>query len=463
MAARFLATCACAFPVLGAGPVTFEADVLPVLRNACLNCHNGDKKKADLDASTYDGLMAGGSSGKSVVAGDVAGSLLWKLVTHAEEPHMPPKGSKLGEAELGVLRRWIEGGLLENTASKAAAPKKPKADVAIAPVSRGRPPGPPPMPGPGFPREPIVVGSRPGAVTALAASPWAPLVAVSGQRQVLLYHAETLALEGVVPFPEGFPYVLQFSASGRLLLVGGGVGAKVGKVALHEVESGRRVATLGDELDAVLAADIAPDHARVALGGALRTVRVLDVASGDVVQAIRKHTDWVTAIAYSPDGVLLATADRAGGLHLWEAGSLNLYGELRMTNPKRIAALAWRDDANMLAAAGDDGQVWLWDVETLSSSRKWKAHDGGVEGVRFTHDGRLATVGRDRKTILWDASGKKLRTFDPLPDIGLHVAVAHDGSRVVAGDFSGKLQVWRADDGKVAGSLMPRSEAMARP
>lgn len=444
---------ASAVPALGADPITYDDHVVPVLRNACLNCHNADKKKADFDASSYDALMAGGGSGKAVVAGDASGSLLWRLVTHADEPHMPPKGSKLGDADLAVLRRWIEGGLLENRGSKAAAASKPKAEVEVRPVGQGRPPGTLPMPGEGFPMEPLAAAPRPGAVASIAASPWAPLIAVTGQRQVLLYHADTLALAGALPFPEGFPYVVRFSASGRLLMVGGGVGAKLGVVGLHDVVTGRRLATVGNELDSVLAADVSPDQSRVALGGALRAVRILDVATGAVVHVIRKHTDWVTAVAYSPDGVLLATADRAGGLHLWEAATGNPYGELRMTNPRRISALSWRDDANVLAAASEDGQVWVWEAESLSLVRKWQAHAGGVEAVAFAHDGHLATVGRDKKAAWWDVSGKKVRELGTLPDIGLALAVTDDPPRVVAGDFSGSVRVWDAAGGKVRGTL----------
>ena len=69
-----------------------------------------------------------------------------------------------------------------------------------------------------------------GAVTALAASPWAPLVAVAGQKQVLLYNTDTRELLGVLPFPEGMPHVLKFSRNGTLLLAGGGRGGQSGKV-----------------------------------------------------------------------------------------------------------------------------------------------------------------------------------------------------------------------------------------
>jgi WD40 repeat protein len=47
---------------------------------------------------------------------------------------------------------------------------------------------------------------------------------------------------------------------------------------------------------------------------------------------IKKHTDWVYAVEYSPDGVLLASADRANGLFVWEADTARQWLDLRGHN-----------------------------------------------------------------------------------------------------------------------------------
>src|SRR5205807_10121336 len=124
------------------------------------------------------------------------------------------------------------------------------------------------------PLEPVVKAARATAVTALASSPWAPLVAVGGQKQVLLYHGDTLELLGVLAFPEGTPNVLRFSRNGSLLLAGGGQAGKSGKVVLWSVTRGERLLSLGEESDSVLAADVSPDQSRVALGGTGKVVRI---------------------------------------------------------------------------------------------------------------------------------------------------------------------------------------------
>src|SRR6185436_2194801 len=130
---------------------------------------------------------------------------------------------------------------------------------------------------------PVVHAPRTGAVGALAASPWAPLIAVAGQKQVILYNINTLGIEGVLPFPEGFPYVVKFSRSGKLLLAAGGIGAKLGKAVLFDVITGRRVTEVGAEYDAVIAADVSPDQTQVALGGPSKVVNIYSTASGELL------------------------------------------------------------------------------------------------------------------------------------------------------------------------------------
>src|SRR5687768_3592926 len=76
---------ASASSAFGQDKVTYQDNVLPVFRNACLNCHNPDKKRAGLDLSSYAATLAGGNTGKAIEPGDPDGSLLYRLVMHTEE------------------------------------------------------------------------------------------------------------------------------------------------------------------------------------------------------------------------------------------------------------------------------------------------------------------------------------------------------------------------------------------
>src|SRR5439155_20428776 len=170
--------------------VTYADHVLPILRDKCFGCHDPDKVKGGLNVANYTTLMQGGSSGAVIKPGDPEGSRLYQLVTHKHKPTMPPKSDMLPKENLDTIRQWIAGGALENAGSKPSMVNKPKTDITLNSIVKGKPDGPPPMPEKPLQLDPAVTTARANAITALASSPWAPLVAVGSQKQVLLYHSD---------------------------------------------------------------------------------------------------------------------------------------------------------------------------------------------------------------------------------------------------------------------------------
>ena len=97
-----------------ADKITYDDHIFPIFESKCLNCHNPDKKKGDLDLSTYTGTMAGSSGGKIALSGDGGSSKLFTVTVHTEEPVMQPEGDKIAKKDADLIRNWIDGGLLEN-------------------------------------------------------------------------------------------------------------------------------------------------------------------------------------------------------------------------------------------------------------------------------------------------------------------------------------------------------------
>ncbi len=427
--------------------VTFADQVAPIFRSRCNTCHNADKAKGGLTLESFGSTMQGGGSGKVVEPGDPDSSTLLQLVSHKDEPKMPPNAPKIPDAEIATLKLWIEGGALETSGSVVAMKAKPKFEFKLDPSAAGKPVGPPAMPEKLL-TEPVVVSPRPGAVVAMASSPWAPVVAIGGHKQVLLYNPTNQHLSGVLPFPEGSIHVLKFSRGGALLLAGGGRGGQSGVVVVWDVKTGKRVFEIGKEkeYDVVLAADISPDHGLVALGGPGKIVRIYSTADGQMLYEMKKHTEWVTAMEFSPDGVLLATGDRNNGLVVWEAQTGREFFDLR-GHTGAITDISWRLDSNVVASSSEDGSIKLWEMENGNQIKNWGAHGGGASSVRFAKDGRLLTTGRDRVTRLWDQNGGKQRDFEGFNDLGLEAILTFDESRVIGGDWTGEVRVWDTKDG----------------
>lgn len=442
--------------------VTYKDHVAPILRKHCGNCHNPDKATSDFDVMTYQTLMAGGSSGEAIAAGSPDSSRLYKAVAHIEEPFMPPKAAKISDADLAVIKKWIELGAPETSVSAAKNATR-KVDLDLASVSTGKP-DVPPMPEK-LPEVSLPQTKRPHPVTALAASPWAPLVAVAGHERVLLYNTDDLKLIGVLPFPERIPHVLKFSRDGKRLLAAGGRGADVGKAVLFDVTTGKRITEIGDETDSVLAADISPNQKWIALGGPNKLVKIFSTETGELKHKIKKHTDWVTSIEFSPNGEMLASGDRNGGVYVWDPETGSILFTLG-DHKDMITDMSWRADSQMLATASEDGRVILWYAEDGFPTRSINAHTGptptplprgkipGVLSVNYTRSGDFATVGRDLTARLWTNGGSNQGPkFEGFTDMPSRVVFTHDGNRLIAGDFTGKLQVWNVKDKTLAGEL----------
>jgi WD40 repeat protein len=447
--AILLATGIC--PARSEDKINYQDHILPLVEANCSKCHNSDKKKADLDLTSYQGAIKGSGSGVVLNSGNVDGSKLWKALTHSEEPYMPPNRPKLPDKELELFRKWIAGGLLESANGKAVPSSAPLADLSLKPDAIGKPDGPPPMPSE-LPIEPSVHTRRLGPILGLAASPWAPLVAVAGQRQLLLYHTDTRTLAGILPFPEGQPDEVRFSQNGKLLIAAGGRGAKSGRVLVWDITNGQRLMTLGNEYDTVLTCDIRPDQSQVAMGGPSRLIKIYSTRTGEVQSKIKKHTDWVTAVAYSPNGKLLASADRNGGISIWDPENAQELFTLA-GHKSAVTALSWRPDSKLLASSSEDGSVKVWEMQEGKQVKNLSAHNGGVLWVSYGRDGRLVTCGRDGAVVVWNSDGGKLRALPSPGEMPLRAVFSNDGKQVFAANFLGQVIEWNEPDWKQAGEL----------
>ena len=442
--------------VTAAAP-NYDDHIRPIFENSCTNCHNPDKQKGDLDLTTYSAMMRGGSGGKIAEPGEGGDSRIYGAITHTLKPKMPPKGEKLEKKEADLIRAWVDGGLLENKSGKPQKKKKPAFALNVAPSS-GKPDKI------SMPQhlllEPVVLTTRPSAVADMATSPWAPLLAITGQRQVLIYNTDSLRLEAVLPFDHGQPETLSFHPSGKYLLAGGGIGGKSGTTVTWEIETGKAVLRAGKDFDSVIAASLRADLGGVSLGGPGKRVKLWDTAADEQLASIKKHTDWVTQLAYSPDGVLLASGGRGGGVYIWEGETGNEFHNLR-GHKAGITDLVWRSDSNLLATGSGDGSVLVWEMNNGKQVKKIVAHGGGVLSLDWTKDGHLVSSGRDLKVKIWKPDFNILKELPTSKKMITQVAFSHDGKRVFAANWSGHISVWDVATAKQIGTLASNPPTIA--
>ncbi len=116
----------------GPGSIDYERQVRPLIVDNCLDCHSADKRKGGLSLATYADILEGGKDGPIVRPGNGVGSLIVHRLQGIDGEQMPKDGAPLSDAEVSVIRRWIDEGA-RPTPSSPAAPQPWEAPLALTP------------------------------------------------------------------------------------------------------------------------------------------------------------------------------------------------------------------------------------------------------------------------------------------------------------------------------------------
>ena len=224
--------------------------------------------------------------------------------------------------------------------------------------------------------------------------------------------------------------------------------------------------TIEASKDSVRGVAFSPDGMVLATVGYDRLVNLWEVPTGRRKATLKGHAGNVLAVAFSPDGRLLASGDTAS-MKLWDLDTLK---ERASIEGKNFLSVAFSPDGKTLAIGGENGgDVMLSDVSTgrLLAPLKGRSGDDVIFSVSYSPDGKtLASSSTDMKTTysldgkkleagngvgltFWDMpSGMKLSTSNPAVYNIWSVAFSPDGKSLAAGTEAGVVKILDVPTGR---------------
>lgn len=173
----------------------------------------------------------------------------------------------------------------------------------------------------------------------------------------------------------------------------------------------------------VNAVALSPDGNILASGSSDWTILLWNVHAGTCVKKFRHHCRYTLSIAFSPDSKILASGSSDWSVRLWDVdeGTLvktltyqnHIIGDKLTTKDHGcyVLAIAFSPDGRMIASGSSDWRVRLWSIDTSVLLTTLEGHHNWVRAVAFSTDGKLlASASTDGMLWLWDVEKRNNET-----------------------------------------------------
>lgn len=401
---------------------------MSVLRDHCVNCHNPDKSKGELDLTEYKTARIGGSEGPAFIGGNPDESRLVQLIKPGSDPHMPPK-KQLSDEEINTLSRWILAGApwiaselaIENRIAAASElgdlpdDYRPVFALMLSPDDQQLAAGC---------GNQVIVNNFSGktsavtklnghrdAVQSVAWSPDGKLLATGGFRKVNLWKTTDWLLAGVIDELPGRVTALAFSVDGRSLISASNASGQKGKISIWNSDDLDKRLEWSAHDGTIYDITLSPNGKNLATGGEDKLIRLWNLVDGKQLKQIEAHSAPIMSLAFKPDGTAIASGAADQELKIWDIRTRE-QKNLVTGHPGNISSIVWPANNAELITASDDGALRLCSESSKSPVKTWAKAADLIYSLDVTTDAKRFFGGSEKGQVYeWDRNGKIIRTL----------------------------------------------------
>jgi WD40 repeat protein len=215
------------------------------------------------------------------------------------------------------------------------------------------------------------------------------------------------------------------------------------------------------QLTSILALAFSPDGKLLATGDVNGEIYLWDIATGEPILCCRGHAGWVHGITFSHDGKMLGSASSDLTVKLWDTFD----GSCLKTftgHHQRVRSIAFSPDSKLIASGSSDATIRLWDTDSGECLKILSGHQSYVWAVAFSPDGSTIASGSEDKSIrLWDRdTGQCWQTLAEHHLWVRSIAWSPDGKLIASGSGDRSLKIWDISTGKCLSTLTGHTQRL---
>lgn len=216
-----------------------------------------------------------------------------------------------------------------------------------------------------------------------------------------------------------------------------------GTVRIVEAKTGELLQTFEGHTDWVQAVAFSPNGNFLVSGADDGQLLLWNVQSGDLIRSIFECEGWIWSVTYSPDGrYLIAACDQEIKYRIWETQNWTLQNEFSGDQATDIAISL--DGSKLVSASSGWREVSIWNIDTGERLNRLEGHTGWISAVAYNPDGKsVASGGIGEVIILWDVeTGIPINEFYTGADFIQSIEFSPDGSYLVSAGALGEVLLW---------------------
>ncbi len=215
------------------------------------------------------------------------------------------------------------------------------------------------------------------------------------------------------------------------------------------ISSGWFIKDFKGHTNKVTSVSISPDGLYFISGSWDKTLRLWDIKMGKCLRIFKGHTDCVTSVSISPDGLYAISGSSDKTLRLWDTKTRKCI-RIFEGHTSFVHSVSISPDGLYAISGSHDNTIRQWEIESGKCLKRFEGNASSVNSISISPDGLYAISGSwDKILRLWEIrTGKCIRIFEGHTNNVSSISISSDGLYAISGSWDKTLRLWEIKTGK---------------